>query len=214
MCFANDFNGLLQVTELHLTLSSGTNTMALVLCDFCYSWVFFGLAVRLSVQGNSLKLTVKGINLEELIDSEVVQLTVAHHKIQDFEVFTVCLCVGLLLNVGRDNIDAKPLQKTYSYLSVLYSLKYSWGDFETIIGQDVYQTICPLVYFSANKSNHLSLFAYQRLGFKYQDHKLACQVKSLYNIELNGMYKQVGLQSEGMLALMKYLKQQVFIMAE
>ena len=97
--------------------------MALVLGDteFCYSWVSYGLVVRLRLQGNSIKLTVKGINVEELIDTEVVQLTVAPNKIQEFKAFTACLCVGWMLNVGCDSIEAKPLQKTYSYLTVLDS---------------------------------------------------------------------------------------------
>ena len=57
-----DFKGLLHVTELKLTNSSGTNTTALVLCDTACSnsWVSDSLAARLGLQGTALKLTVKG----------------------------------------------------------------------------------------------------------------------------------------------------------
>ena len=65
---------LLQVMELKLTKSSGTSTTALVLCDTAgsKSWVSDSLAARLGLQGTALKLTVKGINTEELIDTKVV----------------------------------------------------------------------------------------------------------------------------------------------
>ena len=86
-----DVKGLLQVTELKLTSSSGANTTALFLCDTACSnfWVSDSVANRLGLQGTALKLTVKGINTQELIDKKVVQLTVTPHKDQDFEAFTV-----------------------------------------------------------------------------------------------------------------------------
>ena len=62
-----DIKGLLQVTELKLTNSSGTSTTALVLCETACSnsWISDSLAARLGFQGTTLKLTVKGINKEE-----------------------------------------------------------------------------------------------------------------------------------------------------
>ena len=77
------------------------------------------LAARLGLQGTALKLTVKGINTEELIDTKVVQLTVTPHKDQDFEAFTVCPYVRETLNVGSDIIDVKSMQETYPHLAVL-----------------------------------------------------------------------------------------------
>ena len=77
-----DVKVLLQVTKLNLTNSSGTSTTALVLCDTTCSksWVSDSLAARLGLQGTALKLTVKGINTEEIIDTKVVQLTMSPHK--------------------------------------------------------------------------------------------------------------------------------------
>ena len=100
-----DVKGLLQVTELKRTNSSCTSTGALVLCDTAYSnsWVADSLAARRGLQGTELKLTVKGINTEELIDTKVVQLTVTPHKDQDSEAFTVRPYVRETFNVGSDN---------------------------------------------------------------------------------------------------------------
>ena len=71
-----DVKGLLQVTELKLTNFSGSSTTGLVLCDTASSnsWVSDSLADWLGLQGTALKLTVKGINTEELINTKVVQL--------------------------------------------------------------------------------------------------------------------------------------------
>ena len=86
-CLLSLVQELLQVTELKDTNSSGTSTTALVLCDTACSnsWVSNSLAARLGLQGNALKLTVKGINTEEIMDSKVVQLTVTPNKFQDFK---------------------------------------------------------------------------------------------------------------------------------
>ena len=106
-----DVKGLLQVTELNLTKSSGNNTTAVVLCNTACSnsWVCDSLAAILGLQGTALKLTVKGINTEEFIDTEKVQLTVTY-KDQDFEAFAVRPYVRETLNVGSDIVDVKSTQ--------------------------------------------------------------------------------------------------------
>ena len=104
-----DVKGLLQVTELNLTNSSGNNTLALVLCDTACSnsSVSDSVAARLGLQAIALKLTVKVISTEE---AKVVQLTVTSHKDQDFEAFTVRPYVRETLNVGSDIIVVKSTQ--------------------------------------------------------------------------------------------------------
>ena len=153
-----DIKGLLQVRELKVTNSSGTSTTVLVLCDWFYgfcvcsnSWVSDSLAARLGLQGTALKLTVRGINTGELIDTKVVQLTVTPHMDQDFEAFTVRPYVRETLNVGSDIIDVKSMQETYPYLAVLDPVSYSYGEIEMILGQDVYHAIRPLEYFTADE---------------------------------------------------------------
>ena len=98
-----DVKVFLQVTEPKLSNTFGINTTALVLCDTACinSWVFDNLAARLGLKGTTLKLIVKGINTEDLIDTKVVLLTVTPHKDQVFEAFTVRLYVRETLNIGR-----------------------------------------------------------------------------------------------------------------
>ena len=87
-----DVKGLLQVTELKLTNSFGTNTTALVLFNTACSnsWVSNSLADRLGLQGTALKLTVKGINTEELSDTKVVQLTVTPQRHRSIHCTSLC----------------------------------------------------------------------------------------------------------------------------
>ena len=210
-----DVKGLLQVnqvTELKLTISSGTSTTALVLCDAACSnsWVSDSLAARSGLQGSALKLTVRGINTEELIDTKVVQLTVLPNQDQDFEAFTVLPYVRETLNVGSDIVDVKSVQETYQHLAVLDPVRYSYGEIEMILGQDVYHAIRPLEYFSADEKcspfavrlpicwvlsgpfpSSLSLISTCFKANIEQDFELACQVKSWYDIESYGAFKQV-----------------------
>ena len=66
-----DVKKLLQLTELKLSNSSGTSTTALFLCDTACSnsSVSRSFANRLGLQGTALKLNVKGITAEELINT-------------------------------------------------------------------------------------------------------------------------------------------------
>ena len=148
-----DVKGLIQVTELKLNNFSGTSTAALDLCDTACSnsWMSDSLAARLDLQGTALKVTVKGINTEEIIDTKVVKLTVTPHKDQDFEAFTVRPYVRETLNVGSDIIDVKSIHENYPHLTVLDPLKYSYGNIEMILLQDVYHAIHPVEYFAADE---------------------------------------------------------------
>ena len=211
-----DVKGLLQVTELKLTNSSGTSTTALVLCDTACSnsWMSDSLGARLGLQGTALKLTVNGINKEELIDTKVFQLTVTPHKDLDFEAFTVRPYVRETLNVGSDIIDVKSMQETYPHLAVLDPVKYSYGNIEMIPGQDVYHAIRPLEYFAADEKcspyavrlpigwvlsgplpSSSSLVSTCFKANVEKDYEIACQVKSWYDMESNGAYKQVDPRS-------------------
>ena len=146
MSSVNDVKGLLRVTELQLVKSSGLDTKALVLCDTACSnsWVAGSIADRLVLRGKALKLTVKGINTEEVVDTRVVDVTVNPREHQDFEPFTINPFVKESLNVGSDIINVQALQETYPHLAVLDPVTYSYKDIEMILGQDVYHAIHPL----------------------------------------------------------------------
>ena len=149
----SNVKGLLQVTELQLMSSSGKDTTALVLCDTACSnsWVSNDLAKRLGLHGTALKLTVKGINTEEVVDTKLVELIVTPRDNQAFEPFKVSPYVNEDLNVGADVINVKALQETYPHLAVLDPVTYCYGSIEMILGQDVYHAIRPLEYIAADE---------------------------------------------------------------
>ena len=153
MSSVTDVKGLVQVTELQLVNSSSVDTTALVLCDtFCSnSWVAASLADRLGLHGKAQKLSVKGINTEEVVDTRVAEITVKPKEYQDFEPFTLNPFVKESLNVGSDIINVQALREAYPHLAVLDPVTYSYKDIEMILGQDVYHAIRPLEYFSADE---------------------------------------------------------------
>ena len=71
------------------------------------------LAYRLDLHGTALKLTVKAINNEEVVDTKLVELTVTPRIDQVSEPFKVSSYVKEVLIVGADVINIKALQKTY-----------------------------------------------------------------------------------------------------
>ena len=81
------------------------------------------LADRLGLHGKPLKLTVKGINTDEVVDTRVVDVTVKSREHQDFEPFTINLFVKESLNVGSDIINVQALQETYPHLADLDSVR-------------------------------------------------------------------------------------------
>ena len=216
MSSVTDVKGLLQVTELQLVNSSGLDTTALVLCDTASSnsWVAGSLADRLGLHGKALKLTVKGVNTDEVVDTRIVEVTVKPREHQDFEPFTINPFVKESLNVGSDIINVQALQETYPHLAVLDPVTYSYKDIEMILGQDVYHAIRPLKYFSADEkrspvavclsigwvlsgplpsSSCLSSTCF-KVNIEH-DKELASQVKAWYDIESFGANKQVDPRS-------------------
>ena len=187
------------------------------------------LADRLGLQGTAVNLTVNGINSEELCDTKVIQLTVTPHKDQEFEAFTVCSYVRETLNAGSDIIYIKSMQETFPQLAVLDPVRYSYGNIEMILGQDVYHAICPLEYFAADGncspfavrlivgwvlSNPLpSISSLVSTCFKAkveQDYEMACQVKSWYDIESYVAYNQVDPRSAAGARAQEILKTTTF----
>ena len=212
----SNVKGLLQVTELQLKSSSGEDTTALVLCDTACSnsWVTNDLAKRLGLHGTALKLTVKGINTEEVVDTKLVELIVTPRDNQAFEPFKVSPYVKENLNVGADVINVKALQETYPHLAVLDTVTYCYGSIEMILGQDVYNSIRPLEYFAADENcspfavrlpigwvlsgplpSSSSLVSTCFKANMEQDFELASLVKSWYDMESYGALKQVDPRS-------------------
>ena len=142
------------------------------------------------------------------------QLTVTPHKDLDFEAFAVRSYVRETLNVCSDIIDVKSMQETYPHLAVPDPVKYSYGNMEMILGQNVYHAICPLEYFAADEKcspfavrlpigwvlsgplpSSSSLVSTCFKANVEQSYELGCQVKSWYDMESYGAYKQVDSRS-------------------
>ena len=77
------------------------------------------LADGLGLHGKALKLTVKGINTEEVVDTRIVEVTVKPREHQDFEPFTVNSFVKESLHVGSDINNVQALQETYPHMPSL-----------------------------------------------------------------------------------------------
>ena len=88
------------------------------------------LADRLSLHAKALKLIVKGINTEEVVDNRVVEVTVKPREHQDFEPFTINPFVKESLNVGSDIINVQALQETYPHLAGLDPVTYLYENIE------------------------------------------------------------------------------------
>ena len=98
------------------------------------------------LHGKAIKLTVKGINTEEVVDTRIVEVAVKPREHKDFGPFTFNSFVKESLNIGSDIINVQALQETYPHLAVLNPVTYSYKDIEMILGQDVYHAIRPLEF--------------------------------------------------------------------
>ena len=101
--------GLLQITEVEvLTSTSSVKVLALCVCDSAcsHSWNSEDLATKLNVKGLPTKLTVHGINLQQFVDTQIVQFKLTPvHSGGSCSTFDVKPYVRKTLNVGNDVID-------------------------------------------------------------------------------------------------------------
>ena len=151
----SNVKSLLQVTEIQLKSSSSKDTTALVFCDTACSnsWVSNDVANRLGLHGTALKLEVRCIITEEVVDTKLVELIVTPRDIQAFEPFKVSPYVKEDLSEGGNAINIKAVQETYPHLAVLDPVTYCYGNIEMVLGQNVYHAIRPLEYFSADEKD-------------------------------------------------------------
>ena len=127
--------------------------------------------------------------------------------------FTVCAYVKNKIYIGSDIINVRRLQEKYSHLEPIDSVEFRYADVEMILGQDVYEYICPLEY-CRDKSQKSSFAVRFPIGWvlsgplpastglistclhcNIEDVSLVEQVKSWYELESYGTYKQVDARS-------------------
>ena len=150
-----DVKGLLQVTEVEL-LANGKSEIVLALCDSAcsYSWISANLATKLNVRGTPTKITVHGINSNQVVDTQLVELKLTLVHSGGFcSPFVVKPYVREDLNVGTDTIDVELLKTKSPQLQPTSLKKYSYADVELILGQDQFHSIRPLEYFDSDRKN-------------------------------------------------------------
>ena len=70
-----DYKGLLQIVEVQLdSLSSSVKVLALCDSACSHSCISRSLAHKLRVKGSATKLTVHGINSQQVVDTETVEI--------------------------------------------------------------------------------------------------------------------------------------------
>ena len=146
-----NLKGLMPLINLILS-SNDSEITALVLCHTAcsHSCTSPELARRLNLTGRKIDLTVNGANCSEDITSEQVYLNVSSEFDPDI-LLTVCAYVKNNIYIGSDIINVRCLQEKYSHLEPIDSVEFRYADVEVILGQVVYEYICPLEY-CQNKS--------------------------------------------------------------
>ena len=155
VCSVTDVKGLLQITEVEVHTSTNS-AKVLALCDSAcsHSWISEDLATKLNVKGLPTKLTVHGINSQQVVDTQIVELKLTPvHSGGSCSTFDVKPYVRKNLHVGNDVIDVDQLKQQYPHLEPVALSKYSYGDVEMILGQDVFHSIRPLEYFESDRKN-------------------------------------------------------------
>ena len=125
----------------------------LALCDSAcsHSWISEKLATKLNLKGVPTKLTVHGINSQQVVDTEIVELKLTPvHSGGSCSAFNVKPYVRKTLHVGNDVIDVDSLKTIYPHLEPIALKTYSYADVEMILGQDVFHSIRPLEYFESD----------------------------------------------------------------
>ena len=228
-----DYKGLLQIVEVQLD-SLSSSVKVLVLCDSAcsHSWISRSLAQKLRVKSSATKLTVHGINSQQVVDTETVELKLTPvHSGGSCSTFPVTPYVRDDLKVGNNVIGVDNLKKIYPHLEPIPLSKYSYSNVEMILGQYVFHCIRPLEYFEADRPNTpiavrlplgwvlsgplpstTGLFStcFKAVTSSENDSILADQLRSWYDMESFGAYKQVDSRSAADAQAMKILEETTF----
>ena len=178
-----------------------------------HSWMSRRSADKLQAQGSATKLIVHGINYQQLIDTETVELKLTPvHSCGSCTIFPVTPHVRDDLKVGNDIIDVDKLKTTHTHFERIPLSKYSYSDVEMILGQDVFHCLRPLEYFVADRPNTpiavrspllwvlscpflstMGLFStcFKAVTSSERDSILAAQLRSWFDMDSYVAYKQV-----------------------
>ena len=100
------------------------------------------------MQDTVLQLTVHRINSHQTIDTKIVELKLTTvHSLSSCQAFVFKLFVRKDLKFGNSVVDVEPLQVQNPHLEPISLKRYSFGDLELILGQDIVHYFRPLDYF-------------------------------------------------------------------
>ena len=221
LCFSfrNQFKGLLQITETELR-SADESEKVLTLCDSAcsYTWISARLASKLKFQGVPIKLTVHGINSQQVVDTRMVELKLTPvHSGGSCSPFTIKPYVRDNISVGTDTIDVDRMKTKYPHSKPVPLHKFTYADVDMILGRVVFHFIRPLECFDSDCKNAPVAVRLQ-LGWvcngplpatsglfstcfkavtsnEGADFELVDQLRSWYDIESYGAMKQVDSRS-------------------
>ena len=221
--------GLLPVASLAVS-SDATITNALALCDSAstHSWVSADLVKRLHLVGTPVNLTINGFNSTSVMKTHQVNFQVSAETNNSEFSFSFRAYVKDHIRIGSDSISIPELQEKYPQLAPIKPIHFKYEDVEIIIGQDFYHAIRPVEYLLGEDSIspcavRLPIgwvlsgplppsFKSNSSCFKcvVEDMSLADQIKTWYELESYGAFKQVDARSAADKRALSVLKNDTF----
>ena len=221
--------GLLPVASLAVS-SDAAITNDLALCDSAstHSWVSADLVKRLHLVGTPVNLTINGLNSTSVMKTHQVNFQVsAETNNSDFS-FSFRAYVKDHIRIGSDSTSIPELQEKYPQLAPIKPIHYKYEEVEIIIGQDFYYAIRPVEYLLGKDS--ISPCAVRlpivwvlsgplppslKSNSSYfkcvvEDMSLADQIKTWYELESHGAFKQVDARSAAEKRALSVLKNDTF----
>ena len=230
---ATGVKGLLQISRLSVSAQErSVNTLALCDSACSHSWISADLSKKLGLTGKPLRLTVSGINTQEIIDTTQVKIRIASCDKENDFALEIAPFVKNDINVGTDTIDVNQLQREYPHLAPLSLQNYTYSDVHVILGQDAFAAIRPIEYFDCEQPNTpvavrlpigwvlsgpmKSSTCLLSLCFKVNnsDFDLSEQIRSWYEMDSFAAYKQVDLRSQSDQRALEMLKSSTFFDGE
>ena len=106
------------------------NVLFLCACAWIHSWISEKIVAILHVQGTAIKLTIHGINSQEVVETQLVQLKLALvlYGRTDSSTLDVKPFVRKHLSVGNDIIDVDGMKQQYPHLELIPLQGYSYSN--------------------------------------------------------------------------------------
>ena len=206
--------GILPVALVDVS-SGSENSNALALCDTgsTHSWVSAALVERLKLVGTPVNVTTDGFNSAKVSKTQRVHLKVSAKPNESEFSFSFVAFVKHNMYIGPDVINVSELQVKYPQLAPLKTTAYNYKEIEIVIGQDFYHAIRPLEHVFGDEldspcavrlpigwvisgpSPDRSSLNSSSFNCVTDDTSLTDQIKTWYELESYGAFKQVDARS-------------------